>query len=313
MQTSLQKWEEQAAQQGDPLAQLNLAPVQIWGTDLPQALPSLQQKNLPSGRYIVPLAPEHLGSGRYHWEWDLHIAEHAQVFLMFVPPTSQAPVTLQMSGQITLGEGSRCHMSYAGRSCVTRISSQIHYHLGKRSGLKARYLLNHRGLEDFREKFYLNSHAALDIKALVHGSGLDFKIFQPRVEHLQPHSRSETNVRSMVGGRAQAYVSGMIAVEPGASCDAHYHNKNLLLSHKAFVEAEPQLAIFFDDLGCSHGVALGPLDPEQIFYLCARGLSFSAAQKLVLQAFSAAVLQDFSPEVQEALQSFYEHDMLEHL
>jgi Fe-S cluster assembly protein SufD len=41
---------------------------------------------------------------------------------------------------------------------------------------------------------------------------------------------------------------------------------------------------------CSHGTAIGQLDPQQVFYMRARGLSEDAAKTLLKQAFMADVI-----------------------
>jgi Fe-S cluster assembly protein SufD len=41
---------------------------------------------------------------------------------------------------------------------------------------------------------------------------------------------------------------------------------------------------------CTHGATIGQVDEEQLFYLMARGLDRTAAQRLIVEGFFAPVL-----------------------
>jgi len=57
------------------------------------------------------------------------------------------------------------------------------------------------------------------------------------------------------------------------------------------VDTKPQLEIYADDVKCSHGAAVGQLDPEELFYLESRGLNADDARNLLTYGFAADVLQ----------------------
>jgi Fe-S cluster assembly protein SufD len=67
-------------------------------------------------------------------------------------------------------------------------------------------------------------------------------------------------------------------------------NKNLLLSNRARVDTKPQLEIFADDVKCAHGAAVGQLDPEELFYLRARGINPTLARNLLTYGFAEEVI-----------------------
>ena len=80
-------------------------------------------------------------------------------------------------------------------------------------------------------------------------------------------------------------------VRPDAQkIDASQTNRALLLSDGAVLDSKPQLEIYADDVKCSHGASIGQLDPDQIFYLRARGLDLAAARALLSFAFASQVL-----------------------
>ena len=54
---------------------------------------------------------------------------------------------------------------------------------------------------------------------------------------------------------------------------------------------------------CTHGATIGQLDAEELFYLQSRGLSGSAARKLLTYAFGAEIIERISvPSLKHQLQ-----------
>ena len=49
------------------------------------------------------------------------------------------------------------------------------------------------------------------------------------------------------------------------------------------MNAKPELEIFADDVVCGHGATVGSLDPEQLFYLMARGIAKDEAVAMLLR------------------------------
>jgi Fe-S cluster assembly protein SufD len=65
-----------------------------------------------------------------------------------------------------------------------------------------------------------------------------------------------------------------------------------LLSDKASASPTPVLEISaYDVERCSHGATVGPVDPEQIFYLQARGIPAEEAERMLVEGFYSEVLE----------------------
>ena len=89
----------------------------------------------------------------------------------------------------------------------------------------------------------------------------------------------------------QQTVNGKVFVREGAQkTDAMQTNKNLLLSDKARVDTKPQLEIYADDVKCAHGAAVGQIDPEELFYLEARGIGPELGRNLLTYGFAEEVI-----------------------
>jgi Fe-S cluster assembly protein SufD len=121
------------------------------------------------------------------------------------------------------------------------------------------------------------------------------------VEHVHAHTESDQLHKCVVADEAHAVFNGKIHVFRDAQqIQAYQLNRNLLLSGRAKVDTKPQLEIFADDVKCTHGATIGQLDPEQLFYLQARGLGEGAARELLTYAFAAQVLDKVSVEAVRA-------------
>jgi Fe-S cluster assembly protein SufD len=143
---------------------------------------------------------------------------------------------------------------------------------------------------DLRVTLSEGAECAVDGLALIEGNQLaDTHSF---VDHAQPHSTSRQLHKCIADGSARAVFNGRVMVRPGAQhTDSQQSSRNLLLSGRAQVDTQPQLEIFADDVKCTHGATIGQLDAEEVFYLQSRGLSESAARKLLTYAFGAEILE----------------------
>jgi Fe-S cluster assembly protein SufD len=120
---------------------------------------------------------------------------------------------------------------------------------------------------------------------------LDFDTTQ---EHAAANCISDLAFRGILSGRSSAVWRGMIKVDHGAQqTDAFQESRNLLLSKKAHADAIPGLEILADDVRCTHAAAIAQIDPDQLFYLRARGLDAEVASRLVVEGFLAELVERF--------------------
>lgn len=111
------------------------------------------------------------------------------------------------------------------------------------------------------------------------------------IDHQVPHCSSRELYKGVLDGRARGIFNGHVIVRQDAQqTDARQMNQNLLLSADAEVDTRPQLEIYADDVKCSHGATIGQLDMDALFYLRARGIDEALAYRLLINAFSAEVI-----------------------
>lgn len=112
-----------------------------------------------------------------------------------------------------------------------------------------------------------------------------------RIVHAVPHCHSDELFKYSADDNARCSFTGRIVVAPGAVGTVAYQaSRNLLASDTATIEARPELEIYNDDVKCSHGCAIGQLDPMQVFYMRTRGIPEEKARLLLRQAFMADVI-----------------------
>ena len=127
--------------------------------------------------------------------------------------------------------------------------------------------------------------------------------YHTMIDHAQPHCESHELFNGVLADHARGVFNGRIIVRPGAQrTDSKQTNNNVLLSEAARADSQPQLEIYADDVKCTHGATIGPLDPNALFYLETRGVGADAARQLMTYGFAADVVSRIDvPEVRERL------------
>jgi len=111
------------------------------------------------------------------------------------------------------------------------------------------------------------------------------------VVHAARGGESREFFRHIVADDGTGVFQGKVVVRPGAQkSDGAMKSQAILLSPQAAMNNKPELEILADDVVCGHGATVGALDPEQVFYLQARGLPRSEAEAMLLEAFAAEAI-----------------------
>jgi Fe-S cluster assembly protein SufD len=109
--------------------------------------------------------------------------------------------------------------------------------------------------------------------------------------HQAPHTKSDLLYKNALLDTARTIFSGLIVVDPDAQkTDAYQSNRNLMLSDAAEASSLPGLEIQANDVRCTHGATTSRVEPEQVFYLQARGIPATKAHELLVFGFFEEVL-----------------------
>lgn len=227
---------------------------------------------------------------------------------------------------VTLGDNAELALveTYAGRKDGHLTNSVVEVDLGRNAKLSHVRVHENAGLQvgrvDVRQAAdsrYRSTVVTLggallrfDVKCLLQGRGAECQLdgayvvdgedlvdHHTLVEHQAAHCRSSQTYRGIVGGKATAVFDGIVVVHRDAQkTEAHQENRNLLLSDTATVHTKPHLEIDADDVVCSHGVTVGSLDEDQLFYLRARGVPAELAHSMLTYAFLESIIDRVSHE-----------------
>src|ERR1700745_3014778 len=131
-----------------------------------------------------------------------------------------------------------------------------------------------------------------ELKAIYFASGEQFFDFHTLQDHQVGNTTSDLLFKGALQDTARTVYAGLIRIEKGAArSDAYQANRNLVLSDKAKATSIPMLEIDNNDVRCTHGATVGPVDPNHLFYLRSRGIPESTAKRMIVQGFFGQVLE----------------------
>src|SRR5256714_39452 len=161
------------------------------------------------------------------------------------------------------------------------------------------------------EAFLREPGASAEMLGLYFGNETQFVDHHTLQEHIAPNTTSDLLYKGVLSDRARSVFSGMIRVHPGAQkTDAYQQNRNLLLSDDARADSIPNLEIGANDVRCSHGATVAPLDEDEIFYLESRGIARPEATKIIVDGFFEPILLRIPlASIQERLRDFIDRKM----
>ena len=130
-----------------------------------------------------------------------------------------------------------------------------------------------------------------ELKAIYFASGKQFFDFHTLQDHQVGNTRSDLLFKGALQDTARTVYAGLIRIEKGAArSDAYQANRNLVLSDHAKATSIPMLEIDNNDVRCTHGATVGPVDPQSMFYLQSRGIPAPTAKRMIVQGFFGDVL-----------------------
>jgi Fe-S cluster assembly protein SufD len=200
--------------------------------------------------------------------------------------------------RLSLGEGARCaHVTVLDDAAGLHLESQV-AQLGAGAQFDAFALVAGGAL--VRRQLFIrhrekNANISLGGLSLLDGARhADTTLV---VDHAAPHGRSREFYKHIIADEATGVYQGKVIVRPGAQkTDGAMKSQAILLSPHAVMNNKPELEIFADDVVCGHGATVGALDPEQMFYLRARGLPKTEAEAMLLEAFGADAIARVADE-----------------
>ena len=133
--------------------------------------------------------------------------------------------------------------------------------------------------------------SSAELKGIYFASGTQFFDFHTLQDHQVGNTTSDLLFKGALQDTARTVYAGLIKIEKHAArSDAYQANRNLVLSDKAKATSIPMLEIDNNDVRCTHGATVGPVDPNHLFYLRSRGIPEMTAKRMIVQGFFGDVL-----------------------
>ena len=135
------------------------------------------------------------------------------------------------------------------------------------------------------------SNAQAEMIGVIFGG--DQQHFDNHTEHTHEvgNSFSDMDFKVVLEDRARSVYTGLIRIDLEApNSEAYQENRNLMLDSTCRAESIPELEILNEDVRCTHGATVGPVDEEQVYYLRTRGLRESEAERLIVEGFFGPAL-----------------------
>jgi Fe-S cluster assembly protein SufD len=145
--------------------------------------------------------------------------------------------------------------------------------------------------------------ARSEVAGVVLGQGRQHFDHHTAHVHQAPHTWSNLDFKVALAGRARSAYTGLIRIDTSAPhSEAYQENRNLMLSDRCRADTIPELEILTDEVGCSHGATVAPVDPGHLFYLQSRGISASQALRLVVSGFLETTLRRLPAGLRQELE-----------
>jgi len=146
--------------------------------------------------------------------------------------------------------------------------------------------------------------AESDIFGLVFGTGRQHLDNHTLHHHVASETLSNIDLKVVLRDKATSAYTGLIRIENDAkTCEAYQVNRNLLLSSGTKADTIPELEILNEDVQCSHGATIGPIDPMSVFYLKSRGIEESAATRMIVAGFVGSTLKMLPVDLRENIRT----------
>ena len=143
------------------------------------------------------------------------------------------------------------------------------------------------------------------IYGLAFGSGYQHFDNHTLHHHTADEASSNIDYKVILKDKAQSAYTGLIRIEQNAKmCEAYQTNHNLLLNKGTKAETIPELEILNENVSCSHGATIGPIDQLQLFYLESRGIEKQLAQRMVVTGFVESTIRLLPTELRDRIREF---------
>lgn len=182
-------------------------------------------------------------------------------------------------------------------------SVQTNFYLSENSELEVIdiVLANNTSLN---QNIYLTNEGAKAKGTVVFLGNQDQEIkIQTKLWHQADNTKGNLLCRGVLQDNAKTDFLAQITIPQGLkNIESHQNMKCLTQGEKTKCDALPILDVNSDSVVCSHGVAIGRVEEENLFYLESRGIEKEEAQRMLLHGLLMQELNSLKEEHPEIYQ-----------
>ena len=238
----------------------------------------------------------HLNSLMLNSGYELTINENKDANIFLTNDISEKNLTIFQKNLISCGKNSKVNIIEEYVSDKPSNNNVVNF-LQIHEGAKVTHLIFQKCKEhaNFQSTSYANCHNNTCYKHLTLNIASGNQIIDNKTEinHNCPNSTSRQRYKGILTDHARASYLSKTYVDPIAQkTEAYQLSKGILLSDDSSFHSKPELRIFADDVKCSHGSTIGPIDKDLLFYLRSRGLSKKNSLSLLIKSFFHKIISD---------------------
>ncbi len=134
--------------------------------------------------------------------------------------------------------------------------------------------------------------------SLVFGASTQVSKVKLIAHHRAANTYSDMSTKGLADDQSKITYNGLIKIDQRATDCRGYQRANFLtLSGQAKVVAVPDLQIANSQVSCSHGVTVGRLSADSLFYLQSRGLTIDQARQALAYGHLAGLADGLSDDI----------------
>ncbi len=166
-------------------------------------------------------------------------------------------------------------------------------------------------VRNFHFSDLLEMNSEVDLQGYFFLKGTNTSNNKTYVSHLAEDCKSNQVYKGILNDNSKAtYFSNTYVDSIAQKTEGYQLSKGILLSESAYYFSKPELKIYADDVKCSHGSTIGPIDENAIFYLRSRGITKNAATKMLVSSF---INEDLNSIEDEQISEIIEKKLIRYL
>jgi len=227
---------------------------------------------------------------------------------LYAPKTSKQQAYLELLNT-SIGENTKLNfttmqimdqstVNFSTRSTSLAQDAKINWYIGLFGAMLSRYRIN----------YHLNgTGASVNDAEVIFGNNDQSFDLNTIVNHNAQSTEGKVVEKSILKDTSKSLFKGMIRInEQAAHSNSFLSGRSILLSKGAKSDSIPGLEILTNDVKATHSASVAQMDDEQIFYLGTRCLSYSEAERIIVEGFLEPLSRTMSHQVRAWISNIIE-------